>query len=222
VGRNQPALNRKLGSGLIPRIRTDAEAPFNAREDHLMKKRCPWCEVNELEVAYHDTEWGAPVHDDRRFFEFLILEGAQAGLSWDTILKKRENYRRAFAGFDARKVARLGTREVRTLMGNPGIVRNRLKIQAAITNARAYLAVQREFGSFDRYIWQFVGGRPEQNRWRTLKQVPASTPESDAMRKDLKKRGFRFVGSTICYAFMQATGIVNDHLVTCFRHRALR
>jgi len=184
-----------------------------------MKARCPWCEGNELQTAYHDREWGAPVHDDRRFFEFLILEGAQAGLSWDTILRKRENYRRAFAGFDPRKVARFGPRRSRELMKNAGIVRNRLKIAAAVSNAKAFLAVQREFGSFDRYIWGFVGGRPIRNRWRGMKQVPASTPQSDAMSKDLKKRGFRFVGSTICYAFMQATGLVNDHLVTCFRHR---
>jgi DNA-3-methyladenine glycosylase I len=187
-----------------------------------MKKRCPWCEGNELQRDYHDREWGVPVHDDRRLFEFLILEGAQAGLSWDTILKKRENYRRAFAGFDPRKVARFTPRQGRALMKNPGIVRNRLKISSAISNAKAFLAVQREFGSFDRYIWRFVGGRPMQNRWRRMKQVPASTPESDAMSEDLKKRGFRFVGSTICYALMQATGLVNDHLVTCFRHRRLR
>jgi DNA-3-methyladenine glycosylase I len=184
-----------------------------------MKKRCPWCEGNELQTAYHDREWGTPVHDDRTWFEFLILEGAQAGLSWDTILRKRENYRRAFARFDPRKVARFGARERAALMKNPGIVRNRLKISAAISNANAFLAVQREFGSFDRYIWRFVGDRPLQNRWRRTKQVPASTPESDAMSNDLKKRGFRFVGSTICYAFMQATGLVNDHLVTCFRYR---
>jgi len=187
-----------------------------------MKKRCPWAEINDREIFYHDTEWGVPVHDDRLLFEFLILEGAQAGLSWDTILKKRENYRRAFARFDARKVARFGARHIRELLKDPGIVRNRLKIEAAISNARAFLAVQREFGSFDRYIWQFVGGAPRQNRWRQLKQIPATTPESDAMSRDLKKRGFRFVGSTICYAFMQATGMVNDHLVTCFRHRAVR
>ena len=185
------------------------------------KKRCPWCETNELQIAYHDREWGVPVHDDRRLFEFLILEGAQAGLSWSTILKKRGNYRRAFAGFDARKVARFGARETRTLMANPGIVRNRLKIAAAISNARAFLAVQSEFGSFDRYVWRFVNGRPLQYRRRSHKAVPASTRESDAMSKDLKKRGFRFVGTTICYAFMQATGMVNDHLVSCFRHRAV-
>jgi DNA-3-methyladenine glycosylase I len=185
------------------------------------KRRCPWCEGSQLQVAYHDREWGVPVHDDRRWFEFLILEGAQAGLSWDTILKKRENYRRAFAGFDAKKVARFGKQHVRALMQDPGIVRNRLKIESAISNARAFLAVQREFRSFDRYIWQFVAGAPRQNRRRTMKQIPATTPESDAMSKDLKKRGFRFVGSTICYAFMQATGMVNDHLVTCFRYREI-
>jgi len=183
--------------------------------------RCPWATINELQAAYHDTEWGVPVHDDRRFFEFLILEGAQAGLSWDTILKKRDNYRRAFAGFDPEKVARFGKRDVTRLMNDSGIVRNRLKIESSISNARAFLAVQKEFGSFDRYIWQFVGGKPVGNRRRSLKQVPASTPQSDAMSKDLKKRGFRFVGSTICYAFMQATGMVNDHLVTCFRHQEL-
>jgi DNA-3-methyladenine glycosylase I len=185
-----------------------------------MKKRCTWCEGNALQRAYHDREWGVPVHDDRRWFEFLILEGAQAGLSWDTILKKRENYRRAFAGFNPRKVARFGAKQRAALMKNPGIVRNRLKIASAVTNAQAFLAVQREFGSFDRYIWRFIGGKPKRNRWHIMKQVPASTPESDAMSKDLKKRGFRFVGSTICYAFMQATGLVNDHLVTCFRYRS--
>ena len=183
-----------------------------------MKKRCPWCEINELEVAYHDQEWGVPVHDDRRWFEFLILEGAQAGLSWDTILKKRDNYRKAFAGFDPRRVARYDGRKRAALMRNPGIVRNRLKIASAITNAKTFLEVQREFGSFDRYIWQFTGGKPKRNRWRAMQQVPATTPESDAMSKDLKRRGFRFVGSTICYAFMQATGMVNDHLISCFRH----
>ena len=185
-----------------------------------MKKRCPWCEVNDLEIAYHDREWGVPVHDDRVWFEFLVLEGAQAGLSWDTILKKRANYRRAFAGFDPKKVARFGRKERAALMKNAGIVRNRLKIESTITNAAAFLAVQREFGSFDRYIWQFVGGKTIVGNRRAHKRVPASTPESDAMSKDLKKRGFRFVGSTICYAFMQATGLANDHLVTCFRYRS--
>ena len=187
-----------------------------------MKKRCPWCVGNALQMAYHDREWGVPVHDDRRLFEFLILEGAQAGLSWDTILKKRENYRRAFARFDPEKVARFGGKQRAALIRNPGIVRNRLKIESAVTNAVAFLEVQREFGSFDRYIWGFVGGLPKQNRRRSMKQVPAATAESDAMSKDLKRRGFRFVGSTICYAFMQATGLVNDHLVTCFRHREIK
>ena len=187
-----------------------------------MKRRCPWCEGSAMQRAYHDREWGVPVHDDRRWFEFLILEGAQAGLSWDTILKKREHYRRAFAGFDPRKVARFGSKHLRALMRNPGIVRNRLKIEAAVSNARAFLAVQREFGSFDRYIWRFVGGRPLRNRRRTMREVPASSAESDAMSQDLRKRGFRFVGSTICYALMQATGLVNDHLVSCFRYRQIR
>jgi DNA-3-methyladenine glycosylase I len=181
--------------------------------------RCPW-PTTERCIAYHDTEWGVPLHDDRRLFEFLVLEGAQAGLSWLTILNKRENYRRAFDGFDPGKVARYGARKVAALLADPGIVRNRLKIAAAIRNAQAFLAVQREFGSFDRYIWRFTGGRPIQNAWRTLKQVPARTPESDAMSRDLRERGFKFVGSTICYAHMQATGMVNDHLVTCPRHAA--
>jgi DNA-3-methyladenine glycosylase I len=182
------------------------------------RQRCTWCEGSTLQTSYHDREWGVPVHDDRKLFEFLILEGAQAGLSWDTILRKRESYRRAFAGFDPRKVARFGARERAALMKNPGIVRNRLKIDSAVTYARAFLALQREYGSFDRYVWRFVGGRPIVNRWRRHRQTPASTAESDAMSKDLKRRGFRFVGSTICYAFMQAVGMVNDHLVTCYRH----
>lgn len=182
------------------------------------RKRCPWAEFNALETAYHDTEWGVPVHDDRKFFEFLLLEGAQAGLSWDTILRKRDNYRRAFAGFDPATVARFGKRDVARLMQDAGIVRNRLKIESTISNAQAFLAVQKEFGSFDAYIWRFVGGKPKQNKWKSSRQVPASTPESDAMSKDLKHRGFRFVGSTICYAFMQATGLVNDHLTVCHRH----
>jgi len=185
-----------------------------------MKKRCPWAEGNALQAAYHDTEWGVPVHDDRRFFEFLILEGAQAGLSWDTILRKREAYRSAFARFDPRAVARFGKKETAALMKNPGIVRNRLKIESSVTNAAAFLAVQKEFGSFDEYIWRFVDHKPKVNRWRSRSQVPASTPASDAMSKDLKKRGFRFVGTTICYAFMQATGLVNDHLVGCFRYQS--
>ena len=172
-------------------------------------------------IEYHDTEWGVPLHDDRGLFEFLILEGAQAGLSWETILRKRENYRRAFEGFDAAKIARYDKRKVRALMADAGIVRNRLKIAAAITNAQAFLVAQSEHGSFDRYIWQFVGGKPKRNSWRQSKQVPARTPESDAMSKALKKRGFRFVGSTICYAFMQATGMVNDHAIDCFRRRKI-
>ena len=181
--------------------------------------RCPW-PTTELYLAYHDREWGVPLHDDRRLFEFLVLEGAQAGLSWLTILNKRENYRRAFDGFDPEKVARYGARKVAALLADPGIVRNRLKINSAIRNAWAFLVVQREFGSFDGYIWRFVGGRPVVNAWRTIRQVPARTPASDAMSRDLQSRGFTFVGSTICYSHMQATGMVNDHLVTCPRHAA--
>ena len=179
------------------------------------KTRCTW-PSNELAIAYHDKEWGRPVHDDRVFFEFLILEGAQAGLSWDTILKKRENYRRAFDRFDYKKIARYDKRKVASLMADEGIVRNRLKIESTIDNARAFLNIQREFGSFDKYVWSFVGGKPIVNQWDGLKQLPASTPESDALSKDLRKRGFRFVGTTIIYAFMQATGLVNDHLTSCY------
>ena len=184
-----------------------------------MKKstRCPWAE-SEPNTAYHDTEWGVPQHDDRALFELLILEGAQAGLSWTTILNKRENYRRAFDGFDAKKIARYDDRKVAALLADPGIVRNRLKIAAAIGNARAFLAVQQEFGSFDRYLWSFVGGRPIVNRRHTMQDVPVRSPESDALSMDLLARGFKFVGSTIIYAFMQASGMVNDHLVTCLRH----
>jgi DNA-3-methyladenine glycosylase I len=184
-------------------------------------KRCHWA-ANDLSILYHDEEWGVPLHDDRRLFEFLILEGAQAGLSWDTILKKRENYRTALDGFDPRLVARYRARQVRELLRNPGIVRNRLKIHSAIQNAQAFLKAQEEFGSFDRYIWQFVGGRPKQNAWRTSQHAPARTAESDAMSQDLKRRGFNFVGSTICYAFMQAVGMVNDHAVECFRYAELK
>lgn len=185
------------------------------------KKRCTWCLGSETYMRYHDEEWGKPVHDDRTLFEFLILEGAQAGLSWSTILNKRDGYRKAFAGFDAKKVARFSARDVARLMRDAGIVRNRLKIESAITNAHAFLAVQREFGSFDRYIWQFTGGKPVINHRRSRKEVPASTPESDAMSRDLKRRGFRFVGTTICYAYMQATGMENDHVTDCFRHAEL-
>ena len=182
--------------------------------------RCPWPK-NDLYIRYHDEEWGVPVHDDRLLFEFLILEGAQAGLSWETILRKRGNYRAAFDRFDARKIAKYDERKTRRLLADAGIVRNRLKIAATIQNARSFLAVQKEFGSFDRYIWQFVGGAPKRNSPRTMKDVATSTTESDAMSKDLQKRGFKFVGSTICYAFMQAVGMVNDHVVTCFRHAEL-
>ena len=181
------------------------------------KNRCSWAR-NELEIAYHDREWGVPQHDDRVLFEFLILEGAQAGLSWSTILAKREAYRRAFSHFDPARVARYDSRKVKELLADSGIVRNRLKISAAIDNARAYLEVQDEYGTFNDYIWQFVDGRPVTNARRSIKQVPARTPASDTMSKDLQRRGFRFVGPTICYAFMQAVGMVNDHLVGCFRH----
>jgi DNA-3-methyladenine glycosylase I len=183
------------------------------------RARCAWAGENPLYVAYHDAEWGVPVHDERTLFEFLVLEGAQAGLSWITILKKREAYRRAFDGFDPARVARYDAKKVEALLGDAGIVRNRAKIESAIGNARAFLEVQAELGSFDAYQWRFVDGRPRQNAWRTAKDVPATTPESDAFSKDLKRRGFRFVGSTIVYAHMQAVGMVNDHVVGCFRHR---
>ncbi|NUM55586.1 MAG: DNA-3-methyladenine glycosylase I [Candidatus Hydrogenedentes bacterium] len=186
-----------------------------------MKKRCEWARL-ELDIAYHDAEWGVPVHDDRTLFEFLILEGAQAGLSWSTILKKRENYRAAYDNFDPVKVARYDARQKAKLLQNEGIVRNRAKIEASVLNAKAFLAVQDEFGSFDKYIWQFAGGKPKVNAWKSLRDIPAHTPESDAMSKDLKKRGFKFVGTTICYAFMQAVGMVNDHTVDCFRYRQVQ
>jgi DNA-3-methyladenine glycosylase I len=183
------------------------------------RTRCAWCGTDPLYVAYHDAEWGVPSHDERHLFEMLILEGAQAGLSWSTILKKREGYRAAFAGFDPKRVARFGSRDFTRLMRDEGIVRNRLKIEAATRNARAFLDVQQEFGRFDAYIWGFVDGKPIQNRWRESSQVPASTQHSEAVSKDLKGRGFTFVGSTICYAFMQAVGMVNDHTVECIRHK---
>jgi DNA-3-methyladenine glycosylase I len=182
--------------------------------------RCDWAQ-KEVNIPYHDQEWGVPVHDEHTWFEFLILEGAQAGLSWDTVLQKRARYRKVFDGFDPEKVARYGKKKVRELLGDAGIIRNRLKIAATIGNARAFLKVQEEFGTFDTYVWRFVEGRPKQNRWKTHKQMPAKTAESDALSKDLKNRGFRFVGSTICYALMQATGMVNDHLVSCFRYADL-
>ena len=181
-----------------------------------MKNRCPWAEA-ELQHHYHDTEWGVPSHDDRHLFELLILEGAQAGLSWSTILRKRENYRRAYDGFDAAKIACYGARQKARLLADPGIVRNRLKVEASVLNARACLAVRREFGTFDRYLWQFTGGRAIQHHLVSPARITDSTPESDALSRDLKQRGFKFVGTTICYAFMQATGMVNDHLVTCPR-----
>ena len=184
-------------------------------------KRCDWANKSELEQSYHDREWGVEIRDDRMLFEFLVLEGAQAGLSWSTILGKREGYRRAFDHFDARKISRYSENTVSRLLTNPEIIRNRLKINATITNARAFLQVQKEFGSFDRYIWQFVQGKPIRNSWRKMTDIPSSTPESDAMSKDLRKKGFKFVGPTICYAFMQAVGMVNDHVVDCFRYREL-
>lgn len=184
-------------------------------------ERCPWAYgASPHYIPYHDREWGVPVRDDRTQFEFLTLESAQAGLSWNTILNKREGYRRAFAGFDPVKVARFTPAKIESLLKDPGIVRNRLKVAAAVNNARLFLEVQREFGSFSKYIWGFVGGKQKVNRWKTLKDLPASSPESDALSADLKRRGFKFVGSTIMYAHMQATGLVNDHLVTCFRHKA--
>ena len=183
-----------------------------------MKIRCAWAGSDPLYIAYHDEEWGIPVHDDQKLFEMLILEGAQAGLSWITILRKRENYRQAFDHFEARQIAAYDAPKIEELLANPGIVRNRRKIEATIQNARAFLAVQQEFGSFDAYIWQFVGGQPRQNNWGALAEVPAQTPASEQMSKDLRKRGFNFVGPTICYAFMQAVGLVNDHTVDCFRY----
>jgi DNA-3-methyladenine glycosylase I len=184
--------------------------------------RCEWAGRSELEQYYHDNEWGVPIHDDRRLFEFLILEGAQAGLSWSTILKKREGYRKAFDNFDARKISKYSEADVSRLLHDPEIIRNRFKISAAITNARAFLRLQKEAESFDNYIWQFVNGKPIRNSWKKITDIPSSTPESDAMSKDLRKKGFKFVGTTICYAFMQAVGMVNDHIVGCFRYSELK
>ena len=203
------------------RLPLKLKAALKARVVDAQKPRCAWPSNDPLMLRYHDLEWGVPVHDDRKHFEFLILEGAQAGLSWRTVLHKRDGYRKAFANFDPRRVARFDARRVKTLMLNAGIIRNRLKIESTISNARAFLEIQKEFGSFDRYVWRFVGGRPIVNRWKTLRELPASTPESDVLSADLKKRGFRFVGSTIIYAHMQATGMVNDHPVGCYRHREL-
>lgn len=184
--------------------------------------RCTWPGNDPLYCAYHDQEWGVPQHDDRTLFEFLILEGAQAGLSWITILKKRDNYRAAFDGFDATRVARYDAGKIESLLQDPGIVRNRLKVQAAVVNAQRFLEVQREFGSFDTYIWRFIGGAPRQNFWRSHAEIPTRTDESDTMSRDLKRRGFKFVGSTICYAYMQAVGMVNDHTIVCYRHKDLQ
>jgi DNA-3-methyladenine glycosylase I len=182
--------------------------------------RCRWA-TSEVNIPYHDEEWGVPVHDDNTWFEFLTLEGAQAGLSWDTVLKKRARYREVFANFDPKKVVRYDVKKVKALLDDPGIIRNRLKIAATISNARAFLQIQKEFGSFDAYVWRFVNGKPKRNAWKTHKKLPARSAESDALSKDLQKRGLRFVGSTICYALMQATGLVNDHLVACFRYAEL-
>jgi DNA-3-methyladenine glycosylase I len=192
-----------------------------SNEGQPSRVRCPWAQ-SDLSIRYHDEEWGVPVHDDRVLFEFLVLEGAQAGLSWETILNKRQNYREAFDGFDAGKVASYGRGKLTRLLQNRGIVRNRLKVASAVQNAKAFLQVQKEFGSFHRYIWKFVDGQPRVNAWKRASQVPAQSSQSDAMSKDLKKRGFTFVGSTICYAFMQATGMVNDHVTTCFRYKSSR
>jgi DNA-3-methyladenine glycosylase I len=186
-----------------------------------MKKRCEWAESDPLSRAYHDKEWGVPVHNDRKLFEFIILEGMQAGLSWLTILRKRESFRKAFDNFDPKKIARYDKRKIKELLNNPQIIRNRLKIEAAIKNAKSFLDIQKEFGRFDEYMWQFVNGKPIVNSWKKMSQLPARSVESDAMSLDLKKRGFRFVGSTICYAHMQATGMVNDHTVDCFRYKAV-
>ncbi len=182
-------------------------------------KRCEWCITDPLYVKYHDEEWGVPVHDDKKHFEMIILDGAQAGLSWLTVLRKRENYRKAFDNFDPEKVAKYDEKKIAELLENPGIIRNKLKVKSAVTNARAFIKVQEEFGSFDKYIWQFVNYKPVVNKWKSDKEIPATSEESDAMSKDLKSRGFKFVGSTICYAYMQAAGMVNDHVVTCFRYK---
>jgi DNA-3-methyladenine glycosylase I len=187
-----------------------------------MKKRCVWCESSDIYIDYHDKEWGVPVHDNSKLFELLILEGAQAGLSWLTVLKKRENYRKAFDNFDARKISRYDSKKIKYLLNNAGIIRNKLKINATVLNAKSFLEVKKEFGSFDKYIWQFVGGKPKINIFKDLKEIPPRTHESDAMSKDLLKRNFKFVGSTICYAFMQAAGMVNDHVTDCFRHKEVQ
>ena len=187
-------------------------------EEYTMKIRCDWCTASQLYIDYHDNEWGIPLHDDRKLFEFIILEGVQAGLSWETVLKTRENYRTAFNNFDPTKISRYGNKKIEALLDDKGIIRNRLKIVSAINNAKRFLEVQEEFGSFDSYIWKFVAGKPILNRYKSVKEIPAATEISDSMSKDLKKRGFTFVGPTICYAHMQATGMVNDHVVNCYRY----
>ncbi len=187
-----------------------------------MKNRCEWCGSEPIYVKYHDEEWGVPVHDDIKHFEMIILDGAQAGLSWLTVLRKRENYRKAFNNFNPKKVAKYDENKITKLLDNPGIIRNKLKVRSAVTNAQAFLKVQKEFGSFDKYIWQFVGGKPIINKWKSMKELPATSKESDAMSKDLRKRDFKFVGSTICYAYMQAAGMVNDHVKSCFRYSELK
>ena len=187
-----------------------------------MTRRCEWSEGSDLMIVYHDEEWGVPIHDDRKLFEFIVLDAFQAGLSWSTILNKRANFRKAFDNFEAHKIVRYTDRKVERLLTDPGIVRNRQKVLATVSNARVFLDIQKVSGSFDAFIWQFVGGRPKHNAWKSLQQIPASTQESDAMSRTLKEKGFKFVGSTICYAFMQAAGLVNDHLVSCFRYRELK
>ncbi len=187
-----------------------------------MKNRCEWCGTDELYVKYHDEEWGVPVHDDKKQFEFLILEGAQAGLSWLTVLRKRENYRKAFDGFDVNKVAKYSEKKIEKLLQNSGIIRNKLKVRSAVSNAKAFIEVQKEFGSFDKYIWQFVNNKPIINKWKSMSELPATSNESDTLSKDLKKRGFKFVGSTIMYAHMQAIGMVNDHTIDCFRYKKVK
>jgi DNA-3-methyladenine glycosylase I len=223
-GQNPPMSTQPRASKKKVSSRSRPAAPVAAVVARDARPRCGWsyAGMSAEYLAYHDQEWGVPVHDDRRLFEFLILEGAQAGLSWSTILRKREGYREAFADFDPARVARFDARRIDKLLQFDGIVRNRLKVASAVGNARCFLAVQKEFGSFDRYSWAFVGGKPIVNRWREMSQVPATTPESDAFSKDLRRRGFKFVGSTIMYAHMQATGMVNDHLVGCFRHKQVR
>ena len=216
---------RPLNSGeSIPKRRDSkaGSAVGRSRRLHLMKKRCDWATEDELYIEYHDREWGVPVHDDQRLLEFFILEGTQAGLSWITILKKRENYRLALDGFDAGRIARYKASKIKSLLKDPGIVRNRLKLEATVANAKAFLKVQSEFSSFDNYIWQFVGGKPIRNSWKSVAEIPDKSDESESMSKDLKKRGFKFVGPTICYAFMQATGMVNDHTIDCFRYREIK